>query len=87
MTKPKLPKRWPRRIHGLSTADNDLSLGFWQHGGKADTVVLYVGKIGHEIQVSILSAFCGPGVKPTRKIVRAVELAAIHAGLVEDRDA
>jgi hypothetical protein len=86
MTKPKLPKRWARRIHGVSTASDDLSLAFWEHGGKATAVVLYTGRVGHEIQVSIYSGAEGPGVLPTRKSIRAVELAAIHAGLVEDRD-
>ncbi len=86
MTKPKLPKRWPRRIHGIATANDDLSLAFWQHSGKSSSVVLYVGKIGHAIHVSISSETTGPEIRPTRKIVRAVELAAIHAGLVEDRD-
>lgn len=86
MKKPKLPKRWKRRIHGVATASDDLSLAFWEHTGGLTTVVLYVGPVGHEIQVSIYSFADGPGVKPTQKIVRAVELAAIHAGLVEDRD-
>ncbi|MDD3983702.1 MAG: hypothetical protein PHU54_07160 [Candidatus Omnitrophica bacterium] len=86
MKKPKLPKRWKRRIHGVSFASDDLSLSFWEHGGKATTVVLYIGRVGHEIQVSIYSGAEGPGVRPTRKIIRAVELAAIHAGLVEDRE-
>lgn len=87
MKKPKLPNRWPRRILGISTVNDDLSLAFWDHGGRATSVVLYIGPTGHELQVSIYSGAEGPGVRPTAKIVRAVEIAAIHAGLVEDRDA
>lgn len=86
MKKPKLPKRWKRRILGVSTASDELSLAAWEHSGKSSSVVLYVGKIGRAIHVSISSETTGPEIRPTRKIIRAVELAAIHAGLVEDRE-
>jgi len=86
MTKPKLPKKWKRRVLGVSTAGDELSLAHWTHNGKSSSVVLYVGKIGHAIHVSISSETTGPGIRPTQKMIRAVELAAIHAGLVEDRD-
>lgn len=87
MKKPKLPKKWRRRVLGISTASDELSLAHWTHDGKSRSVVLYVGNVGHEIQVSIYSGVLGPEVRPTQKVIRAVELAAIHAGLVEDRDA
>ncbi len=87
MKKPKLPKRWERRFYGISTASDELSLAAWEYGGKSSSVVLYAGKIERAIHVSISSGATGPEIRPTRKIIRAIELAAIHAGLVEDRDA
>jgi hypothetical protein len=78
MKKPKLPKKWK----GLKWNDQPLCGGirlYTRRDGTIRAAVLMLDG-GELSQVQ-----CDKKI-PLSRLVRAVELAAIHAGLVEDRD-
>jgi hypothetical protein len=87
MKKPKLPKRWKKDTAQLWTGGPLLRLGVFDYGSSGESVCLFVGEPPRNLQVAIRSAFkTAPRLRPRNRMIRAVELAAIHAGLVEDRD-
>lgn len=86
--KPKLPKKWKRQ-YGTQRAELSapivLCVLTGAYGGEC--IELRIGTAPSVIAVGI-ETFGKDGTRlhNIRRLVRAVELAAIHAGLVEDRD-
>ncbi|MBN1774511.1 MAG: hypothetical protein JXB32_24840 [Deltaproteobacteria bacterium] len=85
---PKLPKKWKKAGREIWTGGPLLKLGVFDYGSIGESVCMFVGDPSRDLQVAIRSAFkTAPRLRPRNRMIRAVELAAIHAGLVEDRDA
>ena len=86
MTKPKLPKRWKRDGSCVYTGGEHLKLGRFNYGNNGESICLFIGDPPGDVHVAISTGYAMPLRLNNRRIVRAVELAAIHAGLVEDRE-
>ncbi len=88
MKKPKLPKRWIGLKWGTITKGDHPKIGAWRQcdgiGRTSDynSVALH---LRHDEFPCVIVNDSTNRVALSR-LVRAVELAAIHAGLVEDRD-
>lgn len=89
MKKPKLPKRWKPDHACLRTGGEHLKLGVFDYGNNGESICLFVGDPPGDVHVSISTSYAtAPRFHNKRStMIRAVEIAAIHAGLVEDRDA
>ena len=88
MTKPKLPKRWIGLCWGTTTKGEFPKIGAWRNceGARADLAYSSVSLHQHRDMFPCVVVNDPTNRIPLRRLVRAVELAAIHAGLVEDRE-